>query len=235
MTTHGETPPQKSSLRSLAASARDTNVRRAPFRVLVVDLHPVVRLGVIAMLDPLKEFHVVGQSGEGHAAVDKALHLEPDLVLLDLELPDLDGTEVIRRVSRKAPKIRIVVFTAVERDDCMLDAIQSGAHGYLLKDAKQEEFVRALNVVRRGGTLIEPMLAAKLFRRLGDEGPALTSREFEVLELVSEGHPNRVIAEALGVTERTVKFHVSSILSKLGASNRTEAAALARNRGLLQE
>src|SRR5690606_22277184 len=144
-----------------------------------------------------------------------------------------DGVEVTGRLQRDLPQVRVIVFTAFDRDEQILSAVQAGARGYLLKGAPREEIFRAVRVVHAGGSLIEPVVASKLLRRVRDKTELLTRREREVLRLLALGHPNKRIAGELSVSERTVKFHVGSILAKLGASNRTEAIALARERGLL--
>jgi DNA-binding NarL/FixJ family response regulator len=202
-------------------------------RILVVDDHPIVRDGLAAMLGTQPDFEVIGEVESGSKAVKRALELRRDVMLLDMELPELNGTDVIRRVREEAPDIRIVVFTAFDRDEQVASAIRSGAEGYLLKGAPREEVFRAIRVVHGGGSLIEPLVATKLLRQFRDDPDALTARESEVLQLLAEGRSNGSIAKELFVTERTVKFHVSSILAKLGVSNRTQAAAVARERGLI--
>lgn len=204
-------------------------------RILVADDHPVVREGLIAMLGTQSDFEVIGEAGSGPEVVRAALEQRPDVLLLDLELPGFDGVEVIRRVRAEAPAIRIVVLTAFDRDEQIVSAIRTGAEGYLLKGAPRDDVFRAIRVVHDGGSLIEPVIASKLIRQVRDSPEGLTPRETEVLGLLAQGASNKRIAQTLFVSERTVKFHVSSILAKLNASNRTEAAALARERGLIAD
>lgn len=203
-------------------------------RILVVDDHPVVREGLIAMLGTQPDLEVVGQGGSGPEAVEMALALGPDVLLLDLELPGFDGVEVIRQLRAAGGAARVVVLTAFDRDEQIVGAIRAGADGYLLKGAPREELFRAIRVAHQGGSLIAPVVASKLLRQVRDDPESLTAREGEVLRLLAEGRSNKAIGRALFVSERTVKFHVSSILAKLGVSNRTEAAAVARERGLLR-
>lgn len=205
-----------------------------PIRIVVADDHPVVREGLVAMLGTQPDLEVVGQAGSGPEAVRSATRLRPDVLLLDLEMPGLNGVEVIQRLREQSSAPRVVVLTAFDRDEQIVGAIRAGADGYLLKGAPREDVFRAIRVVHGGGSLIEPMLAPKLFRQVREEPEVLTPRETEVLEHLARGESNKAIARALFVSERTVKFHVSSILEKLSASNRTQAAALARERGLIQ-
>jgi DNA-binding NarL/FixJ family response regulator len=202
-------------------------------RILVADDHPVVRDGLVAMLGTQADFEVVGQAATGLEAVRQVAALRPDVVLLDLEMPEMDGVEVIKQLGRDTPDARVIVFTAFDTDDRIVGAVQAGAQGYLLKGAPREEVFQAVRVVRSGGSLLEPVVASKLLRQVSQDFQPLTPRELEVLGLVAQGMQNKEIAARLGITERTVKFYVSSILAKLGADNRTEAVAIAAQRGLI--
>ena len=204
-------------------------------RILLADDHPVVRDGLAAMLGTQPDFEVVGEAGTGAEAVAEASRLRPDIVLMDLEMPALDGIEAIRRLREANPAVQVVVLTAFDTDERIVGALQAGAQGYLLKGAPRAEIFTAIRTVSAGGALLQPVIATKLLRQVREaEHPdALTPREKEVLDLVAAGLANGEIAENLSITERTVKFHVSSLLSKLGAKNRTQAVRLARERGLV--
>jgi len=181
----------------------------------------------------------VGEAGNGPEAIERAITLRPDVMLLDLEMPELDGVEVLRRLAQSNPEVRVIVFTAFDTDERILGAVQAGAQGYLLKGAPRKELFEAVRVVHAGGSLLQPVVASKLLRQVSHQSQAvptvdaLTPREVEVLRLLAQGLQNKEIAAQLVISERTVKFHVSSIMSKLGAGNRTEAVTLAAQQGLI--
>ena len=213
---------------------------KPPVRILVADDHPVVREGLVAMLSTQADFEIVGEAAHGEEVVQKAKALQPDVVLLDLEMPKMDGVEALRRLRETTPEVRALVFTVFDTDERIVEAVRAGAQGYLLKGAPRSEVFKAIRIVSEGGSLLEPVVASKVLRHMSSEadtprqGPeALTPREMEVLQCLGRGLTNKEIAGALSISERTVKFHVSAILDKLGAGNRTEAVTLAAQRGLL--
>ncbi|MCS6847143.1 MAG: response regulator transcription factor [Anaerolineae bacterium] len=208
----------------------------SPIRILIADDHPVVRDGLIAMLGTQPDFVVVAEASDGREMVVRAVQHAPDVVLLDLEMPGLDGVEALRQLRAQLPDARVLVFTAFDTDARIVGAIQAGAQGYLLKGAPREQLFDAIRAVARGESLLQPAVQSRLMRHLRearDRTPVepLTPREVQVLRLMAEGKTNKEIAAQLAITERTVKFHVGAILGKLGAGNRTEAVRLAAQRG----
>ncbi len=210
-------------------------------RILIADDHPVVRDGLSAILGTQPDFDVIGEAASGAEVVERMARLKPDVLLLDLEMPGMDGVEALRRVREVNPDARAIIFTAFDTDERILSAVQAGAQGYLLKGAPREDLFRAVRVVHAGGSLLQPVVTTKLLRQIvQNEGvpsnspDLLTPREVEVLRLLAKGLQNKEIAAQLVISERTVKFHVSSILNKLGAGNRTEAVTTAIQQGLVE-
>ena len=261
-------------------------------RILLADDHPIVREGLRALLETQADFEIIAEAANGGEALHLTSELQPDIILLDLEMPIMDGVETIRRLRdfsrHRSHTIHIIVFTAFDNDERIIDALQAGANGYLLKDAPREEIFNAIRVTMQGGSLLQPIVASKLLRHMGQHGmpqisagravspkdqtqtssllgtnphrqrgfdstaaqsggvqgagmhryrvppiETLTERELEVLHLLAQGMPNKEIAAQLTISERTAKFHVSSIMGKLGATNRTEAVSLAAQKGLI--
>jgi DNA-binding NarL/FixJ family response regulator len=204
-------------------------------RVLVVDDHPVVREGLVAALEDEADLRIAGAVGSAEDALRVALSAKPDVVLLDLELPGLSGIEAIPRLAAALPGAGIIILTAYDTDERVLGAVRAGARGYVLKGAPVEEIARAIRAVHGGGSYLASPVAAKILGQIRSPRRAttLSNRERAVLREVAAGRSTKQIARALGITERTVKFHVSSIMNKLGADNRAQAVAEAAKRGLL--
>ncbi len=204
-------------------------------RVLVVDDHPVVREGLVAILEDEEDFQVAGAVGSAEDALTLAPTVRPDVILLDLELPGMSGVDAIPKVAAAVPDARVIVLTAYDTDERVLGAIRAGARGYLLKGAPADEIARAIRAVHAGGSYLASRIAAKVLAQVRSprRSTVLSERERAVLRLVADGLATKQIARQLGITERTVKFHVSSIMNKLGADTRAQAVAEAARRGLL--
>jgi DNA-binding NarL/FixJ family response regulator len=203
-------------------------------RVLVVDDHPVVRHGLLALLRYEPEFEIAGDAADGEEAVAAVLAHKPDVVLLDLRLPRLSGVDVMLQARAKGSTSRFLVLTTYDSDDDITRALAAGAKGYLLKDATSHELMQAIREVMRGNAALEPSVAARVLARMHDS-PAdeLSAREIDVLQRMVRGESNRAIAVALHVSENTVKTHVSHIFAKLAVQSRAEAVVVALRRGLV--
>jgi NarL family two-component system response regulator LiaR len=202
--------------------------------VLICDDHAVVRYGVMAVLEAHGDFRLVGAVSDGDAAIALAQRDPPDVVLMDLLMPGRNGVETTREVKRVSPRSRVILLTSYEGDEHLVDAMQAGATSYLLKDTTPAELVHAIERTARGEPALHPKIAAAMVRALtgpaagsASAADALTEREAQVLNLIAEGLPNAAIAQRLGVSEKTVKNHVTSILAKLQVEDRTQAAVFA--------
>jgi DNA-binding NarL/FixJ family response regulator len=195
-------------------------------RVLVVDDHAVVRTGLVHLLAAAADIRCVGEAADGSAALDLVARLQPDVVVMDLVMPGMDGVAVTRALRADGLPVRILVLTAFNDPDRVLDAVHAGADGYLLKDSEAETILDGIRAVALGGAPLDPTVARSLLSDVRARGPAdlLTDREREVLGLLRNGYPNKAIARRLGISERTVKAHVTHILQRLGVADRTQAA-----------
>jgi DNA-binding NarL/FixJ family response regulator len=202
-------------------------------RVLVAEDHAVVRSGLLQLLGGIDEFEVVGAAGGGEEAVALAGEHRPDVVLMDLEMPGMDGIEATRRIRGEHPEMNVVVLTAFSDRSRILDAIDAGAVGYLLKDAEPEELIRGLQAAARGESPLAPKAAQALVAARAEQqtDPDLTPREREVLALLADGLPNKLIARRLDISEKTVKAHLTSIFQTIGVTDRTQAALWAQKHG----
>lgn len=214
-------------------------------RVLVVDDHPVVREGIAAMLGRMPNVAVVGEAENGQQAVEMAGRLHPDVVLMDLRLPIMDGVEATRRIVQKQPEVRVLILTTFDQDEMILAGLRAGARGYLLKDAPRTELAKAIAAVHEGQVSLHPAVAARVVEHLaGSAAPApapvptavdnpLSERELDVLRCLARGLANKEAAAQLGIAESTVKTHLANLFTKLGVSDRTEAVTVAIRRGWL--
>lgn len=202
-------------------------------RVLVADDHPIVRGGIVALLSAADDMEVVGEATDGLEAVAAALEREPDVVLMDLRMPGIDGDEATARILAARPGIRVVILTTYETDSSILTAIEAGASGYLLKAAPQEEILAGVRSVARGEVALAPSIAAMLVQRVAKPAVSLSARETEVLGLVAKGESNPQIAKTLFLSEATVKTHLLHAFEKLGVNDRTRAVTKAMELGIL--
>jgi DNA-binding NarL/FixJ family response regulator len=206
-------------------------------RVVLADDHAVVRQGLRTFLDLQDDIEVVAEAADGAAAVDAALRTDPDVVLLDLVMPELDGVGVLARLREREARARVIVLTSFGDDDKLFAALRAGAAGYLLKDVEPSELVRAIRSAHAGQSPLSPAVATRIVEEVAHGGGGapgeLTPRELDVLTLIARGRSNKVIARELGVAEKTVKTHVSHILGKLGLTDRTQAALYAVRQGLV--
>lgn len=200
-------------------------------RILIVDDHHIVRQGLVALLKTVPGFHVQAEAADGEQAVELFRKHRPDVTLMDLRLPKMNGVDAITKIRESAPTARIVVLTTFDGDEDIYRALQAGAKGYLLKGMDLTELSDAIRTVHAGKTRIPPRVAEKLAERMS--GATLTSRELEVLKLIVAGKSNKDIGNALFISEATVKTHVNSLLSKLGVEDRTQAATTALQRGIV--
>lgn len=203
-------------------------------RILLIDDHPVVREGLSGMLAGQPDFEVVGQGSDGSQAVTMNAELRPDVILMDLRMPEMDGVSAIREIKAKIPESNILVLTTYDSDADIVRAVEAGATGYLLKDTPREELFRAVRAAARGESVLAPAVAARLMTRM--RAPAeenLTAREIEVLELVSKGNSNKQVARSLHISTATVKTHLIHIYDKLGVKDRTSAVTVALEKGIL--
>lgn len=209
-------------------------------RVLLADDHSLFREGLRRILGGLVDIEVVGVAADGHEAVDQALQKRPDVVLMDVKMPGMDGVAATRAIREALPQTQVIMLTVSDRDEDLFGAIKAGARGYLLKDVQEDELVEAIRRVNRGEAMLSPQLATRLLdemaqvRRPADETVSLTEREAEILRLASQGLTNREIAERLHLSVHTVKTHVRHVLDKLHARNRAEATVKALRSGQLE-
>ncbi len=215
-------------------------INPAKMKVLVADDHPVVREGLSTMLSRESDIEVVGEAQNGRIVIEKARELQPDIILMDLRMPEIDGIEAMRQIKKENPRIQFIILTTYDNDEYIFKGIEAGARAYLLKDAPRGELFKAIRAVSRGESLIEPAVAGKVLDRLAElsrqtqPADVLSERELEVLTLIAKGASNKMIAASLNIGESTVKTHIQSIFHKLEVSDRTEAVTLAIKKGIVR-
>jgi two-component system response regulator DegU len=226
-------------------------VDREKIKILVVDDHTLVREGTAKMLELAGEFEVVGQASAAREALDQIRKLNPDVVLMDIKMPGINGIEATRMIKQEWPEVEVIILSMYDEDEYVVEAVKAGATGYLLKDSSQDDLARAIRIVHGGGSLIQPGLARKVlkeFAHLARESPGgppvggsrqtllreLSDREVEVLQYVADGKSNKEIADTLVISEKTVKAHLRSIFRKLEVGDRAQAVAHAMRKGLVE-
>jgi DNA-binding NarL/FixJ family response regulator len=214
--------------------------KKSKIRVLIADDHPVVREGLATMLSREHDIEVVGQADNGIKAIEKSAELHPDIILMDLRMPEVDGIEAMRRIKINNPETRFIILTTYDNDEYIFKGIESGARAYLLKDAPREDLFKAIRGVSKGESFIEPAVAGKVLDRFAElsrhsqVSETLSEREVEVLVLMAKGTSNKVIASTLNIGESTAKTHIQSIFNKLGVNVRTEAVTEAVKKGIIR-
>ncbi len=208
-------------------------------RILIAEDHPLFRKGMVFLLSSVPEFEVVGEAATGEEAVTRAAELRPDVILMDLQMPEVNGIEATKRILQDSPSVRILVVTLFEDDDSVFAALRAGARGYVLKDADEEEMILSIRAVSRGEAIFSPAIAERVLAYFASPMPAppqafpsLTDREREILNLIAQGHPNPSIAKELSLSTKTVGNYVSNIFTKLQVADRAQAIIRAREAGL---
>lgn len=214
---------------------------KAPTRILIVDDHTMVRDGLSSMLQRQPDFEVVGEASNGKEGVEQAERLRPDLILMDLRMPEMDGVEAMRKIRIHQPEVDFLVLTTFDTDEYIFDAVEVGAKGFLLKDTSRDELFNAVRTISNGNSYFQPDIASRLADQFavlrkggGHVTDALSEREREVLNLIAQGKSNKEVASELSLSESTVKSHVSNIFSKLGVNDRTGAVTTAIQKGIIK-
>ncbi|MCH9015962.1 MAG: response regulator transcription factor [Gemmatimonadetes bacterium] len=214
---------------------------KAPTRILIVDDHTMVRDGLSSMLQRQPDFEVVGEASNGKEGVEQAERLRPDLILMDLRMPEMDGVEAMRKIRLHQPEVDFLVLTTFDTDEYIFDAVEVGAKGFLLKDTSRDELFNAVRTISNGNSYFQPDIASRLADQFavlrkggGHVTDALSEREREVLNLIAQGKANKEVASELSLSESTVKSHVSNIFSKLGVNDRTGAVTTAIQKGIIK-
>jgi DNA-binding NarL/FixJ family response regulator len=215
--------------------------RLETLRILIAEDHPLFRKGMISLISSVPEFEVVGEAKTGEEAIERAANLQPDVILMDLQMPEVNGIEATRTILRDNPSVRILVITLFEDDESVFMALRAGARGYVLKDADEEEMVLSIRAVGKGEAIFSPNVATRMlaFFAASPQGgappqafPTLTEREGEILNLIAQGHPNPSIARQLSLSTKTVGNYVSNIFTKLQVADRAQAIIRAREAGM---